>query len=292
MTGFGQSEFAVDAATFSVEIRTVNHRHLDVGIRLPRGFGACEGDVRARIQEQLSRGRVEVSVRSGSGGGGADTVAFDLDAAAAYLRAAGELAARHGVGGELDVRGLLGLPGVARVTERVFPAEAVRDALLGAVDRALEVVEAMRSAEGRSLEAEIRQRLGHVAELSASLEERVGEVQQAVRERLRKRMEQLREETGLLDEARLHQEIVLAADRMDVTEELVRLRSHVEHFLGILSEAGPGHPVGRRLDFLLQELGRESNTVAAKGSDAPIAHLIVELKTEIERVREQVQNVE
>jgi uncharacterized protein (TIGR00255 family) len=292
MTGFGPSEFQVDAATFSVEIRTVNHRHLDVGVRLPRGFGAFEGDVRTRIQERLSRGRVEVSVRSSSGGGGADTVAFDLDAAAAYLRAAGELAARHGVGGELDVRGLLGLPGVARVAERVLPAEAVRHALLDAVSRALEVAEAMRVAEGSALEGEIRTRIERIAELTATLEERAGEVQHAVRERLLKRMAQLREETGLFDEARLHQEIVFAADRMDVTEELVRLRSHVEHFLGILSEAGPGRPVGRRLDFLLQELGREANTVASKGSDAPIAHLIVELKTEIERVREQVQNVE
>ena len=114
----------------------------------------------------------------------------------------------------------------------------------------------------------------------------------AVRERLRKRAQQLGQEVGLIDPARLHQEIVIAADRLDVNEELVRLRSHVDQFRGILSGAGPRSPVGRRLDFLLQEFGREANTIGSKGSDAPIAHQIVELKTEIERMREQVQNIE
>ncbi len=109
---------------------------------------------------------------------------------------------------------------------------------------------------------------------------------------LRKRTEQIRKETGLLDEARLHQEIVIAADRLDVTEELVRLRSHVDQFRVILQQADEGQGVGRRLDFLLQEMGREANTVGSKANDAPIAHNVVELKTELERIREQVQNVE
>ena len=113
-----------------------------------------------------------------------------------------------------------------------------------------------------------------------------------MRERLRKRSEQLTRDTGLVDEARIHQEIVIAADRMDVTEEIVRLRSHLDQFRSISDSAGPGSPVGRRLDFLLQEISREANTIGSKGSDAPIAHSIVELKAEIERLREQVQNVE
>ena len=122
-------------------------------------------------------------------------------------------------------------------------------------------------------------------------------MQKAVREKLRKRSEQLREETGLLDEARLHQEIVLAADRLDITEETVRMHSHIAQFRGILAgetgsdEEGP-QAVGRRLDFLLQEMGRETNTVGSKANDAPLAHTVVELKTELERIREQVQNVE
>jgi uncharacterized protein (TIGR00255 family) len=113
-----------------------------------------------------------------------------------------------------------------------------------------------------------------------------------VRERLRKRSAQLASETGLVDDARLHQEIVLAADRLDVTEEIVRLASHVAQFRAICASAGPAAPVGRKLDFLMQELGREANTIGSKGSDAGVAHSVVELKTELERIREQVQNVE
>jgi uncharacterized protein (TIGR00255 family) len=117
-------------------------------------------------------------------------------------------------------------------------------------------------------------------------------VREAVRERLHKRAKQLQLEIGLLDEARLHQEIVIAADRLDVSEEIVRLRSHAEQFREIVGSAGIGHPVGRRLEFLLQEFGREANTIGAKGSDAPISHEVVALKTELERIREQVQNIE
>jgi uncharacterized protein (TIGR00255 family) len=150
----------------------------------------------------------------------------------------------------------------------------------------------MRAAEGVALERELAGRLDGIGALAAALEQRAGAVQDAARERLRRRAEKLAQETGLLDEARLHQEIVLAADRSDVTEELVRLRSHVEQFRAALAEAGPGHPVGRRLDFLLQELGREANTLGAKVADAGAGQLVVELKTELERVREQAQNVE
>jgi uncharacterized protein (TIGR00255 family) len=150
----------------------------------------------------------------------------------------------------------------------------------------------MRRAEGSALEREIAGRLERVAALCDQLEGRAGPVQEQARERLRKRAEKLAQDMGNFDEARLHQEIVIAADRLDVTEEIVRLRSHVEQFRGALAEAAPGHPMGRRLDFLLQELGREANTIGSKGSDASTAHLVVELKTELERVREQVQNVE
>jgi uncharacterized protein (TIGR00255 family) len=147
----------------------------------------------------------------------------------------------------------------------------------------------MRAAEGAALDRELRGRLARIDELTTDVEGRSGDVQRAVRERLRKRADQLRDETGLLDEARLHQEIVLAADRLDVTEETVRMRSHTAQFRAILDASGA---VGRRLDFLLQEMGREANTIGSKGGDAPIAHQVVELKTELERIREQVQNVE
>jgi len=153
-------------------------------------------------------------------------------------------------------------------------------------------LEAMRAAEGASLQAELEGRLDRVLELVGQFEARSGLVVEAAKERLKKRAEQLRQETGSFDDARLHQEIVIAADRLDITEELVRLRSHVDQFRAILAEGDAGKPVGRRLDFLLQEMGREANTVGSKANDAPLAHDVVELKAELERLREQVQNVE
>src|SRR5262249_52811017 len=171
--------------------------------------------------------------------------------------AARELHQRERVAGELGGADLLALPGVARLAEAEPPLESLREGLERAVDAALEAALAMRAREGAALERDLRERLARVEELAASVETRSSAVQEGVRERLRRRSEQLRQETGILDEARLHQEIVLAADRLDVTEELVRLRSHADEFRRILAEAGPGKPVGRQLDFLLQEFARE-----------------------------------
>ena len=292
MTGFGHARFEVEGAAFETEVRSVNHRHLDARVRLPHGLAVFESEVRQLVAERLDRGKVDLSVHAAAGAPSGDSIALDLGAAEQYLRAARELREKHGVTGELDVRGLLGLPGVARVVERALPEESVRQVLHAGVRAALDGLMAMRAAEGASLDRELRGRLARVESGVVAVEARAGDVQQAVRERLRKRSEQLREETGLLDEARLHQEIVFAADRLDITEETVRLRSHVAQFRAILDAAGPGEPAGRRLEFLLQEMGREVNTIGSKGNDAPIAHHVVELKTELERLREQVQNVE
>jgi uncharacterized protein (TIGR00255 family) len=292
MTGFGRAGFEVGELAFEVELRTVNHRYLDARVKLPRLLAGFEGDVRARLQARLGRGKVDLSVTSPAGAVPAPRLEIDLEAARQYLRAVRELGDREGVGGEMGVAQLLGLPGVARFVEPELDAECLREGLERAVEAALDAADAMRAREGAALERDLRARLLRVEELVIDVESRSDAVQRGVRERLRRRAEQLRQEAGMLDEARLHQEIVLAADRLDVSEELVRLRSHVEQFRRILDEAGPGKPVGRRLDFLLQEFGREANTIGSKASDAPVAHWIVELKTEIERLREQVQNLE
>jgi uncharacterized protein (TIGR00255 family) len=292
MTGFGRSSFQLVGLCFDVEVRSVNHRYLDARVRLPRLLAALEGEVRARIQARFARGKVDLSVTLPGGTAPTPRLEIDLDAAREYLRVADELGQGERVAGTLDVGTLLALPGVSRLAEPEIPAEELREALFGAVDAALEALDAMRVAEGAALERDLLERAARVGELAASLEKRASVVQEAVRERLRRRSEQLRQETGLLDEARLHQEIVIAADRLDVTEEIVRLRSHAEQFRRIIEEGGSGKPVGRRLDFLLQEFGREANTIGSKGCDAPIAYEIVDLKAEIERLREQVQNVE
>jgi uncharacterized protein (TIGR00255 family) len=292
MTGFGRSSFEVEQVEFSVEVRTLNHRHLDLSIRLPRLLGDRELGIKKRLQGRFGRGKVEISISLGSGSSVHTQLEVDLDLAEQYAGAAEALQRAEGVGGALDVAALLALPGVSRLVEHEFEAEDLDTRLFAAIDEAAAAAEAMRVAEGGLLERELRGRLELTASLVEEVESRSSSVQEAVRERLRKRTEQLRQETGLIDEARLHQEIVIAADRLDVSEELARLRSHIEQFKSALESSEAGNPVGRRLDFLLQEMGREANTLGSKGSNAPIAHRVIDLKTELERIREQVQNVE
>jgi uncharacterized protein (TIGR00255 family) len=193
--------------------------------------------------------------------------------------------------GEPTPAELLALPGVVRVTEHSVDEEAVRPALRQAVEEAATAAALMREREGEALARELSARLAAVRSLGEAVSARSGEVVAAVRERLAKRAAQLREETGGADESRLMQEIVMAADRMDVTEEVVRLASHVEQFESTIG-GDASAPVGRKLEFLLQEMLREANTIGSKAADAPIAHRVVELKTELERMREQVLNVE
>jgi uncharacterized protein (TIGR00255 family) len=292
MTGFGAASFRAAGGSFDVEIRSVNHRHLDARVRVPRALQRIEPELRARIVERFDRGKFDCSISVPDAETAPQSVEIDLEAARSYLRVARELAQGEGVTGELDVATLLALPGVARLSEPEPSLESFRPAALGALDEAMEGLARMRAAEGASLAADLSQRLDRVGEVADFLETRASAVQQAVRARLQKRMQKLQAETGLEDDARLQQELMIAADRLDVTEEIVRLRSHVEQFRAALADAGPGRPVGRRLEFLLQELSREANTIGSKGADAAVAHAIVDLKTELERLREQVMNVE
>jgi uncharacterized protein (TIGR00255 family) len=294
MTGFGRASREIEGLGLEVEVRSVNHRHLDLRVRLPRVLTDQEAAIKKRIQGVLSRGKVDVTVNL-TMSVAATTVEIDKEIAAQYVEASRALRERHSLGalGEtLDVAALLALPGVTRVVETELDPEILVGPLRDAIEEAIEALIAMRAVEGESLSIEIEGRLARVAELADAFEGRAGEVLAVAKQRLHKRAEQIKREVGLLDDARLHQEIVIAADRLDITEELVRLKSHVAQFRETLESADRGEPVGRRLDFLLQELGRETNTVGSKANDAPLAQDVVELKTELERIREQVQNVE
>ncbi len=292
MTGFGRAVFEVDGVEFEIEIRSVNHRHLDVRARLPRALAAADSSIKGWLQQKLQRGRVDVSVSLASGVERGPSLQIDTEAVGTLVRIGRELAAEHGLDAELRIAELLSVPGVVRFSEREPDLADLSDVFTRAFATAVEALDEMRATEGEALEREIRSQLGSVADLLEQVVARAGSVVDSVRGKLRKRTEQLQLETGLLDEARLHQEIVIAADRMDISEEVVRLRSHVEQFRSVLDASGSGVAVGRRLDFLLQEMGRETNTIGSKGSDTGIAHLVVDLKTELERIREQVQNIE
>ena len=295
MTGFGRATREVEGegegVGLEVEARSVNHRHLDLRVRLPRVLAGQESALKKRVQAALTRGKVDVTILL-TGGAATSQLEIDETIAAQYVEASRKLCDQHLLSASLDVASLLALPGVTQIVETEVDPERLQGPLEQALDEAVSGLLAMRVSEGESLAREIEGRLARVVELADAFEKRSDEVVVAARQRLRRRAEQIRHEVGLLDEARLHQEIVIAADRLDITEELVRLRSHVEQFREALTSADQGQPVGRRLDFLLQELGREANTVGSKANDAPLAQDVVELKTELERIREQVQNIE
>lgn len=291
MTGFGRAAREVGGIAFDVEVRSVNHRHLDLRVRLPKVLADRESAFKQRVQGKLARGKVEVVINLAPNTS-ATKLVIDEGIAGQYVEAARALSSRHAIAGGLDVAALLALPGVTRVVEMEIDAEALAAAAEDALDEAVRALVAMRSAEGEALRIEFTRRLETVLRLADAFEARSEQVVAAARQRLTKRAEQIRRDVGATDDARLHQEIVFAADRLDITEELVRLRSHVAQFSETIRAASLENPVGRRLDFLLQELGREANTVGSKASDAALAQDVVELKTELERIREQVQNVE
>lgn len=292
MTGFGRADFEVRGLLFEVEMRSVNNRYLDARAKLPRVFLSYEPVVKAAVQARLQRGKVDITIAQSSSSPPLARLEIDREAASQYVEAAAELVENFGVSGTLDVSVLIGMPGVTRMREPELSEDELSGAFEEGIGRALDALDAMREVEGEALSRDFDQRLQAMVDLANELEKRSGEVQEIVREKLRRRTKQLEQETGLLDEARLYQEIVIHADRLDITEELVRLRSHVDQFRAIVAEADSMTPVGRRLDFLLQEMGREANTVGSKANDAHLAHRVVELKTELERLREQVQNVE
>ena len=292
MTGFGRASFELEGRTFELEARTVNSRYLDLRIKLPRPLASQEPSLKTLVQSRLSRGKVDLNVSLAGGGASPGELQVDEALIAQYVSVARRIGSEHALAGALDAEDLLSLPGVVRFVDLEIDAGALSQALADGVERVLDAVDGMRSAEGEALAADFSGRLSRIEELVDYFEGRSDTVLEAARERLRKRIEQIRQDAGSVDEARLHQEIVMAADKLDIREELVRLSSHVGQFREILSGADAGKPVGRRLDFLLQEMAREANTVGSKANDAQLAHQVVELKAELERIREQVQNVE
>ena len=284
MTGFGAGAAALADARIALEIRSVNHRYLDVHVHVPAELPELASHVEALARDQLGRGRFEIGVRIETGG----LAAVTLDRARARSIYAELVALRDELAPAADVP----LSLLASVPELFVPTvgrdgEALRGAALEAFAAARTALDAMRVREGAMLRSDLVARLATLLRITATLVARAPLVVEAYRRRLAERAAQLR--TGLdVDAGRLEQEVAIFADRCDVAEELTRLEAHCRHFDLLLAE----DVVGRRLDFLLQEMGREVNTIGAKSQDVAIAHAVVELKAEIERMREQVQNVE
>ncbi|NRA01867.1 MAG: YicC family protein [Myxococcales bacterium] len=287
MTGFGRAEASHAGTAIRVEVRAVNGRSREVRARLPRELLSQEAELRRVSGEFFGRGQVEISIRL-SGGAHEPVLELDLDTARRYSEAAATLRDRFGIEGPLSAEGMLGLPGVARLREPDGPGEEVAPALFDVVRSACLHAREMREREGRALDQELRDRLAKVEKRLEEIETRADEIKQGLRDRLERRLTALGSELEF-DPARLDQEVFLYVERMDVTEETIRQRSHLEQFRETLDLPGT---VGRKLEFLLQEMAREANTIGQKVSDSETGRAVIELKAEIERLREQVANIE
>jgi uncharacterized protein (TIGR00255 family) len=287
MTGFGLGETPLGAGKLAVEIRGVNHRFLDVRVRVPRELGELAAFVEQVAREKLTRGRYEVGMRIDGIALGAPVL--DRERARAAFRALRDLRDELAPGTEVPLSLLGSIPDlfVSSIDREI---DLLRAATRAAFDAAAGALDAMRTNEGGALRDDLVKRLERIRRLAGEIEERAPLVIELHRKRLRERADRLRSAAEIdLDVGRLEQEIAMFAERSDICEELTRLVSHGVQFADLLASE---EPVGRRLDFLLQEMAREVNTVGAKSPDAQIAHAIVEMKAEIERMREQVQNVE
>ncbi|MGV3662810.1 MAG: YicC/YloC family endoribonuclease [Prosthecobacter sp.] len=288
MTGFGRGEAQRAGVTWSVECSSVNRKQLEVAVNLPRELAELENAVRTEVSAVVSRGRVNIAVRKDAAVTSADTVRVDHVLAGHYFHAMHALALKLDVPAEIALTDITRLPGVVNLAQTEIAAEEAWPVVQEALGAALKQLAAMRATEGASLRADIEARLLHIESLLESIRTKAALVPEHQRKLLRQRLE----DAGLplpLEDERLVKEIALFADRTDISEELTRAASHVRQFRAYLDA---DTPAGRSLDFLLQEFFREFNTMGSKCNSAEIAHHVVTAKTELEKIREQVQNAE
>jgi uncharacterized protein (TIGR00255 family) len=288
MTGYGQAALDGESMRVAVTVRSLNHRYLEIGLNLSRRVQALEPEIKALVQSRLSRGKVDLSLRATFPDGDATVVPRQrvIAGAVAALRS---LRDEYSLAGQVGVAEVARFPGAFEVVEEQEALEEdVRRAILDLVASALDSLQSMRMAEGARLGAELRRLVDGIERAAAEIERLQTEGKEARREALVQKTRELAGELGLED-ARLYAEAVRAADRLDVTEELQRLRSHVSLARELV--ASP-EPQGKRLDFVAQEMVREANTIGSKAAQAQVAHAVIAVKAEIEKFREQVQNVE
>jgi len=287
MTGFGRSEVQDEGVFLVTEIRSVNHRFCEISVKLPKWLAHLESKVRSLVQGKIARGKVSVAV-TWNGDNSEGALGLDTDVADRYVRLMGELKKRYSLPGEIDLRTLASFPDLLTPEKAVTEDEESWKLIERSVTSALSDMLSMKDAEGKTLAADLSGRVRRLLKHLDAIEKRAPVRLTEAREKLRRRLSELLE-GGEIAEDRLALEVVLFADKLDCTEECVRLRAHVMQFIALLEAP---ELVGRKLNFLLQEMNREANTIGSKAADVEIVNSIVEIKDDIEKLREQVQNVE
>ncbi len=288
MTGYGRAEDTLNGCTITVELRSVNNRYLDCNVRMPRLYLFAEETIKSRVQNTISRGKVDVFVTLDSNGGEQVQVSVNQPLADGYYAALKELAERYGLSKDISVSLLSRFPDVLLAEKAEEDVEQRAQDICSVLDRALADFDQMRTREGARLEADVLSRAARIEELVGLVEERSPQTVAEYRAKLEARMNEVLSNTQL-DPARILTEAAIFADKVAVDEETVRLRSHIGQLRHMLEQGGA---TGRKLDFLIQEFNREANTIGSKCSDIDIARHVVDIKAEIEKIREQVQNIE
>ena len=288
MTGYGRAVETVNGREFTVELRSVNNRYLDCTVKLPRTLSFAEDAVKQAVKGAISRGKVDVFISMRSEGTQDVKITLNTAMVEGYLGAMRQMSADYGVRDDISVSLLSRMPDVFTVEKPDVDEEQLLSDLMSVVNKALASYDAMRTTEGKALENDLRSRGQTILELVAKVEAGSGQTVIDYRTRLENKLKEVLANTAI-DESRILTEAAIFADKIAVDEETVRLRSHLDQLNNMLTTGGA---IGRKLDFLLQEMNRESNTIGSKGSDVNLARIVVEIKAELEKIREQTQNIE
>ena len=288
MTGYGRAREMRNGRDITVEVRSVNNRYLDCTVKMPRAYIFAEDRMKARVQQAISRGKVDVFVTIDASAADAAVVAVNEPLARGYYDALTRLKTMFDLSGDITPEVLAKFPDVLAVTKAEEDVEAIAADICAVLDDALAAYNAMRAVEGEKLAADVAGRITTIEAVVGKVEERSPQTVAAYRQRLEAKMQEVLQSTTI-DESRILTEAAIFADKIAVDEETVRLRSHIAQLQAMLVS---GEPVGRKLDFLIQEVNRECNTIGSKCNDLTIAQDVVNMKAEVEKIREQIQNIE
>ncbi|MBR6564138.1 MAG: YicC family protein [Clostridia bacterium] len=288
MTGFGRAKAQIDGLDITVEIKSVNHRYFEFSCRLPRVYSFLEEKIKSRLAASVSRGKIEVSVLIDDNTENATLVEIDREYAGAYIAALKKLSKEFGLKNDVKTSSLVGNNEIFKVKRQVLDDEVIANAVFTVLDDALNNFVEMRTLEGERLLNDVLSRTALILEKVEFIEKRSPETVTAYKTRIEQKIKELLGDTTI-DEQRILTEVAIFADKVAVAEETVRLRSHIKQFESLMSA---NDAVGRKLDFIVQEMNREANTIGSKAQDIEIAHTVVDIKSEIEKIREQIQNME
>ena len=287
MTGFGRGKYENEGRTYVVEIKSVNHKYSDISVRLPRFLNSIEDKIRKRVLEVISRGKIDVFITFEDYSNKSSNIRINKELAKEYIKELKELSDETGVKYDINVMDISKLPEILKIEED-DNEDIISKEIMIALDEALEKFINMRETEGKKLAEDIEKRIYFVEEKVKEISELSSTLVEDYISKLETRINEILK-TTVVDEARLAQEIVIFADKSSIEEEITRLKSHISQFLNLLKQSSP---IGKKFDFIVQEMNREINTIGSKANCLEITNRVIEVKTEIENIREQIQNIE